>query len=29
MDKALRNILYNTVVRCRELLERDLARHPE
>lgn len=25
MDKALRNILYNTVVRCRELLERDLA----
>jgi hypothetical protein len=25
MDKALRNSLYNTVVRCRELLERDLA----
>ncbi|RLC94942.1 MAG: SAM-dependent methyltransferase, partial [Chloroflexi bacterium] len=25
MDKALRNIIYNTVVKCRELLERDLA----
>lgn len=25
MDKALRNILYNTSVRCRELLEHDLA----
>jgi hypothetical protein len=25
MDKALRNILYNTVVQCRQLLEHDLA----
>jgi len=25
MDRALRNLLYNTVVQCRELLERDLA----
>jgi hypothetical protein len=25
MDKALRNTLYNTVVQCRQLLERDLA----
>ena len=25
MEKALRNTLYNTVVRCRELLEQDFA----
>jgi len=29
MDRALRNLLYNTVVQCRELLERDLARQLE
>jgi hypothetical protein len=29
MDKSLRNTLYNTVVQCRHLLERDLARQLE